>query len=478
MTQKTITYLSIIIIALGFIFLANGLILAWSPPGSAPPAGNVSAPLNTGSAGQSKAGGLILNTGGATNGLVVDQGRTLLGTASHSYQPSGANWDYNVTLNGADYTSIGFHDSGHSVGSIRYYAGNFYIGYDDGWGTAKVNVAQDLSVGGTAGFGGADYVKIASASAGNCNASLSSIMLAGSRLSDRCDGNLYLTPGAGSSYSVVAEGYLGVNQSLSVNGSIGVGGKLQIENDSIHRTDNGALWIGNKNTSGVGMGDPSSQIYVELFGWLRTAGNGVAYGSYGKTKYYTIMANGGNRTGGGIAVSDDGGFFDWNDGYITYEPLCCNQGLKVNSNIYVNGFYSGTFCDIAESYEPSSDSQELEPGDIVVLDEQEEMKVKKSTEPYSSLVAGIVSTNPNMVMGVQEGNEEQAPIALLGHVPTKVTAENGPIKIGDLIVTSSRPGYGMKCDDYEKCQEAIIGKALQNLESGEGLIEVLMRGGF
>ena len=75
-------------------------------------------------------------------------------------------------------------------------------------------------------------------------------------------------------------------------------------------------------------------------------------------------------------------------------------------------------------------------------------------------------------------NENYPPIALLGRVPTKVTAENGPIKIGDNIISSSRPGYGMKCDNYSKCQGAIVGKALQKLEGEEGVIEVLIKSGF
>jgi len=52
MSKKTITYLSIIIIVIGSIFLANGLILAWTAPTQSPPAGNVSPPL-TGTLGTS-----------------------------------------------------------------------------------------------------------------------------------------------------------------------------------------------------------------------------------------------------------------------------------------------------------------------------------------------------------------------------------------------------------------------------------------
>ncbi len=67
---------------------------------------------------------------------------------------------------------------------------------------------------------------------------------------------------------------------------------------------------------------------------------------------------------------------------------------------------------------------------------------------------------------------------MIGRVPTKVTTENGPIHIGDLIISSSKPGYGMRCDDYAKCQGAIVGKALENFSGGEGKIEILIKTGF
>ena len=59
MFQKTITYFSIVIIVIGFIFLANGLILA-TPPTQDPPGGNVPAPLNVGSTDQTKSGTLTM----------------------------------------------------------------------------------------------------------------------------------------------------------------------------------------------------------------------------------------------------------------------------------------------------------------------------------------------------------------------------------------------------------------------------------
>ena len=65
-------------------------------------------------------------------------------------------------------------------------------------------------------------------------------------------------------------------------------------------------------------------------------------------------------------------------------------------------------------------------------------------------------------------------MAMIGIVPTKVTAENGPIKPGDFIVTSSIQGYAMKGTDRSLMFGAVMGKALGSLDSGKGVIEVLV----
>lgn len=63
---------------------------------------------------------------------------------------------------------------------------------------------------------------------------------------------------------------------------------------------------------------------------------------------------------------------------------------------------------------------------------------------------------------------------MVGIVPTKVTAENGSIHTGDLLVTSSTPGHAMKGTDRNRLTGAVVGKALGDLESGTGVIEVLV----
>jgi len=58
MFKKTITQLFILTIVLSSIFIANGLILAWTSPGSTPPSSNVSPPINTSATAQTKSGSL------------------------------------------------------------------------------------------------------------------------------------------------------------------------------------------------------------------------------------------------------------------------------------------------------------------------------------------------------------------------------------------------------------------------------------
>ncbi|MCG2690610.1 fibronectin type III domain-containing protein, partial [Candidatus Parcubacteria bacterium] len=119
---------------------------------------------------------------------------------------------------------------------------------------------------------------------------------------------------------------------------------------------------------------------------------------------------------------------------------------------------SGDCLDIAEQYTSIND---VEPGDVVVSlspdsdSPYNSSLVQKSTIGYANNVVGIVSTNPGLVLmggssimgsnGKQTGSTKNPNVALAGRVPVKVTNENGEIKRGDLLVTSSAlPGYAMK----------------------------------
>ncbi len=141
-----------------------------------------------------------------------------------------------------------------------------------------------------------------------------------------------------------------------------------------------------------------------------------------------------------------------------------------------NGVLSGG--DYAESVNVSGDRGDYEPGDVMVIDPDSPGKFLRSSTPYSECVAGIYSTRPGVTgrrqFTARTEMKQEVPMAMTGIVPTKVTAENGPIKVGDLLVTSSTPGVAMKGTDRSRMLGAVVGKALAKLDSGAGVIEVLV----
>ena len=84
MLKKTIIDLSIIAVIIGSVFIANGIILAWTSPSASPPDGNVAAPLNVGSDSQYKSG--ALGIGGVFRGYsnAIFDGNLGIGTADIS----------------------------------------------------------------------------------------------------------------------------------------------------------------------------------------------------------------------------------------------------------------------------------------------------------------------------------------------------------------------------------------------------------
>jgi len=131
--------------------------------------------------------------------------------------------------------------------------------------------------------------------------------------------------------------------------------------------------------------------------------------------------------------------------------------------------WQGGGADFAEML-PAADG--LQAGDVLVIGPDGTLVL--SSESYQTSVAGVYSTQPGFVGGQPvEGEVIGAiPLAVVGVVPVKVSAENGPIRPGDLLVTSSTPGYAMKAGPNPP-QGTVIGKALEKLDQGTGVIKML-----
>jgi hypothetical protein len=140
--------------------------------------------------------------------------------------------------------------------------------------------------------------------------------------------------------------------------------------------------------------------------------------------------------------------------------------------------YNTGGADFAESVEAVGGKDAYEPGDVLVIDRNKKRAVALASEPYSTRVAGIYSTQPGVLASpyVMDDPRKAAeiPLAVIGIVPCKVSDENGPIEAGDMLVTSSTPGRAMKGVDRNRMLGAVVGKALGPLPEGKGVIQVLV----
>jgi hypothetical protein len=146
--------------------------------------------------------------------------------------------------------------------------------------------------------------------------------------------------------------------------------------------------------------------------------------------------------------------------------------------VFADGGFRPFGADFAEAVRVKGSTESYAPGDLLVIDASSERRLSKSQIPYSTLVAGIYSTQPGVVASPHRAGEalpsNEVPLAVVGIVPCKVSAENGPIEVGDLLVTSSTPGYAMKGTDRSKMLGAVVGKALEPLREGKGVVQVLV----
>ncbi len=144
---------------------------------------------------------------------------------------------------------------------------------------------------------------------------------------------------------------------------------------------------------------------------------------------------------------------------------------RTTGNVYADGNFTGGGADVAERIDVT---EAVEPGDVVEIDPENPGKFRKAREALSTRVAGVISTAPGVVLGNRsaESSDARLILALAGRVPVKATAKYGAIAVGDLLVSSPIPGYAMKCPEKSQCIGAVIGKALEPLTEGVGVIEV------
>jgi hypothetical protein len=228
-----------------------------------------------------------------------------------------------------------------------------------------------------------------------------------------------------------------------------------------------------------------------VYGW---AIGPYSYGVYGladEDSSYGVYAEATTTTGHAVHavnMSEDGAV-------ALYAEASEDFGVAIEAHGGINGFAArftgnvilvsrgdgGTILELGEGLDyaegfDNAGSQKLEPGTVVIIDQDNPGKLNISQAPYDNKVAGIVAGANGLGSGVRLGGDRyEMDVALAGRVFCKVDATLAGIEPGDLLTTSTTPGHAMKAADYDLARGAILGKAMEPLEKGQkGQILVLV----
>jgi hypothetical protein len=162
-------------------------------------------------------------------------------------------------------------------------------------------------------------------------------------------------------------------------------------------------------------------------------------------------------------------------GQISLRNSSGTETLFLNAQ---NGDIVLSNADCAEEFD-IVENEEIEPGDILVLDDEEEDMLRKSTASYDKKVAGVYSGaggyKAALTLDKKKSKNKRVPVALMGKVFCKAISDpRDPIQKGDMLTTSDIPGHAMKATDPLRSFGTTIGKALKPIQSGKGLIPIIV----
>ena len=221
-----------------------------------------------------------------------------------------------------------------------------------------------------------------------------------------------------------------ISNVVTVTGSLSViGGIIGLSSDAISNGTSNVTVVSSGGNVTVGVGGTSNVAVFNTSGMTVGVGN-VAVGN--------LVNNNSNGVG--------------NIGTTTTR---FNQVFALAS--------SAQYADLAEKY--TADAT-YETGTVVAFGGTQEVTI--SATDNDRRVAGVISALPSFRMNDALESEHTAMVALTGRVPTKVT---GSVRKGDMMVSA---GAGRARAEANPETGTVIGKALEDHDGAEGMIEVVV----
>jgi len=111
-------------------------------------------------------------------------------------------------------------------------------------------------------------------------------------------------------------------------------------------------------------------------------------------------------------------------------------------------------------------SEPVQAGDLLVIDALHSGELRRASSPSDPNVIGIAAEG-----SVEVNGSLRVTLVDTLYPSVKADATAAPIHPGDLLVSAATPGHVMRAPDGAALA-SIVGKAMQALESGTGLITI------
>ncbi len=231
---------------------------------------------------------------------------------------------------------------------------------------------------------------------------------------------------------------------------IGGGGQTQFRNASA-ATSSGSGAVVITGGLGVGAGLYNSGVHESL-------GNIVA----GAATVSTDETTGALVVRGGVGIAGNVFTAGW---IMPTANVSQNLGSSTNWwNLIYGESIHAQYADLAENYAADSN---YAPATVVVFGGEQE--ITTTTTYADTRVAGVISSNPAYLMNAASAG---LPVALRGRVPVQVL---GPVSKGDLLVTSTQPGFAQSVGQVNSFGAAVFAKSLQtDGRNGQKIIEAVI----